>query len=396
MTVHRIAIIGAGAAGAAAASTLGRSGPEVEVHLYGETGIRPYNRTLVNKGVATGLIEPAQASLPQPHAPVRLDTVSRVDVDGSRLCLASGHSDSFDALIVATGSTPRRLDPAHTPGLSDALATGRLNTLHSMVDATRVRDALAQTHGQARVVIIGAGLLATETASLLHQVGHDVHLVDRSVEPGTNVLGKSVAARIAELHHTNVTTHFGRTLLSLAVDRQYPVVTLDDHTELTADLVIVAIGTTPAAPSPWQAGSALHVDDRMRHHDLPTTYAAGGVAEHHADGIGVHRIDHWDDAARQGAHAAQAALHDLGLGEDPGPYRPRSTYSVRVYGSTLSGAGLVTPSCTSSVVTSDPLVVLHQQDNGVPVGVIGIDATDEIHQKAQRLYSTSPTNRPPG
>ncbi len=389
MTIHRISIIGAGAAGAAAASTLGRSGPEVEVHLYGETGLRPYNRTLVNKGVATGLIEPAQASLPQPNVPVRLDTVSRVDVDGSRLCLASGNSDSFDALIVSTGSTPRHLDPAPTPGLSDALSTGRLNTLHSMADATRVRDALAQTRGQARVVIIGAGLLATETSSLLHQGGHDVHLVARSAEPGTNVVGEAVAARIAELHRTNVTTHFGRTLRSLAVDRPYLVVTLDDHTELTADLVIVAIGTTPAAPVPWPVGSALRVDNRMRHHDSPTIYAAGGVAEHHADGTGAYRIDHWDDATAQGAHAAQAALHDFGLGEDPGPYLARSSYSVRVYGSTLSGAGLITPSCTGDVVSDDPLVVLHQQRDGVPVGVIGIDATPEVHQWAQRLHRTA-------
>lgn len=49
MTVRQIGIVGAGAAGAAAARALRESGRDVEVHLIGETGVRPYNRTLVNK-----------------------------------------------------------------------------------------------------------------------------------------------------------------------------------------------------------------------------------------------------------------------------------------------------------------------------------------------------------
>ncbi|MBP0645193.1 FAD-dependent oxidoreductase, partial [Mycobacterium tuberculosis] len=64
-----IAIIGAGSAGTAAARTLHASG--VDIDLYARNGEVPFNRTLVNKGIAVGPLEPAQASLPDTGATLR-------------------------------------------------------------------------------------------------------------------------------------------------------------------------------------------------------------------------------------------------------------------------------------------------------------------------------------
>lgn len=64
MSTPTIGIIGAGAAGTSAAKTLHTSGADVEVELFTRTGEQPYNRMLVNKGVAIGLLEPEQAVLP--------------------------------------------------------------------------------------------------------------------------------------------------------------------------------------------------------------------------------------------------------------------------------------------------------------------------------------------
>lgn len=69
MRMPSIAIIGAGAAGTAAARTLHASG--VDVDLYARNGEVPFNRTLVNKGIAIGLLEPAQAALPDTGAALR-------------------------------------------------------------------------------------------------------------------------------------------------------------------------------------------------------------------------------------------------------------------------------------------------------------------------------------
>ena len=64
MSPLTIAIIGAGAAGAAAAKSLQVAIPEVQVELLTRTGEQPFNRTLVNKGVAIGLLTPEQCQVP--------------------------------------------------------------------------------------------------------------------------------------------------------------------------------------------------------------------------------------------------------------------------------------------------------------------------------------------
>lgn len=143
MSAHQVVVLGAGAAGTAAARELITTSG-VGVTLVGASDQAPYNRTLVNKGVAVGLITPEQATLTPPSEPFVADTVRRVDVAAREVHLDSGATLGFDALIVATGSTPRLLnvDPR---GVRAALRAGRLTTLHSMHDALRVRDLLART-----------------------------------------------------------------------------------------------------------------------------------------------------------------------------------------------------------------------------------------------------------
>ena len=65
MSPQKVLILGAGAAGAAAARVLHGSGT-VSVTLVDRTGQAPYNRTLVNKGVAIGLLTPEQVVTPAP------------------------------------------------------------------------------------------------------------------------------------------------------------------------------------------------------------------------------------------------------------------------------------------------------------------------------------------
>jgi NADH dehydrogenase FAD-containing subunit len=76
MTKHHVVILGAGAAGTAAAETLADV-PDVTVTLVGKTGETPYNRTLVNKGVAIGLLTPEQAALTHNGAALKCQTRRR-------------------------------------------------------------------------------------------------------------------------------------------------------------------------------------------------------------------------------------------------------------------------------------------------------------------------------
>ena len=374
----QVLIIGAGAAGTAAARVL-TSTSGIAVTLIGRTGEAPYNRTLVNKGIAVGLLTPGQAALPGVNA--LLDTALRIDTAERRVYLASGASLGYDALLLATGSIPRGL---HVPGADDAAAAGKLTTLHSINDAIRVRDALVAYGRPGRIVISGAGLVASETATLLRDKGHHVTLLARSPLPGVTVFGQELAGRLADAHRAHLATAFGRAPVSIRGDDAELTIQLDDGSFLEADLFVVAHGTIPDAPAPWKTG--VGVDETLRA-AADGVYAAGGAAIHHDDVLGTWRIDHWAEATAQGEHAARAILADLGVSADPGRYRPRAPFTSIIGGSMVAGAGLISSGLSTRIESPDPLVIVHEH-NGVPMGVIGMDAAPLVFSWMPKLYAT--------
>ncbi|MCM1014388.1 NAD(P)/FAD-dependent oxidoreductase [Brevibacterium sp. XM4083] len=376
MTTQHVLILGSGAAGAAATRTLA-SRDDVRVTLVTRTGETPYTRMLI-KGIAFGPTPPEMIKLPLPQIEVIADTVLEVDTSAKQVRLTSGAQVSYDALIVATGSMPRSL-PADVFG--DDAGQGRVTALHSVEDALGIRKLLTGLGRPARVAIYGGGIIAAETASSLQADGHMVTLVSRSSVPGIGAFGAPVAERLAADHAAKVQTRLGRTLQHVDETESGVAITLDDGDPIVADFLLVALGTTPAAPSPWTNG--IDVDDHLRA-AADHVYAAGGVATHHDEALGAWRIDHWEDAAAQGAHAAQAALHDLGISDDPGTYLPRSPYMAMVYGQMISGVGY-TAGTNTYLEAGEEFIVRHETD-GMVVGVTGIDAVGTVYQWGQQLH----------
>lgn len=385
----KVGIIGAGAAGTSAAKTLHASGAGIDVDLFARSGEQPSNRTLVNKGVAIGLLEPHQTAMPPTGVETIGDTVRTIDPRSREVHLDSGQTHTYDALIIASGSRPRALGETIL-GRDHSRRTGQLSTLHSIADAIRVRDLLASTH-PARVLILGGGLVASETASLLTDSGHDVALITRALLPGARALGEETARRLLDLHLPQHAAYLGRTLTAIRSHADRITVVLNDGPRVDGDLAIVAHGTMPAAPAPWTGPVGIPVDDHLRslHAPRQRIYAAGGVAVHHYPGHSSYRIDHWDDSVAQGAHAARALLHDLGLGDDPGIYLPSSPFSARVHGHTLVGAGHPALGTSTRVVSTDPLLTVHYLGD-IPVALTGIDAASLVREWMPRLHQPAP------
>ncbi|MEI3866389.1 NAD(P)/FAD-dependent oxidoreductase [Microbacterium sp. CCNWLW134] len=379
MSPQKILILGAGAAGTAAARILGGS-DAVTVTLIGRTGETPYNRTLVNKGVAIGVLTLEQASIPGVKITAG-DTALEVDPEAKTVRFASGRVEHYDALVIATGSAPRHLHDT-IPGAAGT-TLDRVRTLHSLDDAVAVRDLLASLGRPARVVISGAGLVAAETATLLQERGHHVTLLARDSTPGVSVFGDELAQRLNDAHRQHLDTAFGRTLATIRESGDRLELTLDDGTELTADLLIVAHGTSPTAPSPWDGAVLVDASQRTA---APNVYAAGGVAVHDDPALGVWRIDHWADAVAQGEHAARTLLADFGKGEQLGSYQPRAPFTATVHGAMIAGAGLTGNRTATRIDSSDPLVVIHEH-NMAPVGVLGLDAAPAVFGWMPRLHT---------
>lgn len=344
---QKVVVVGRGAAGSAASATLLRSGWHGEVVVVdGERG-GGYNRTLVNKAILSGLLTPAQIALrPVDGVTEVLDRAIGIDVGERILRLESGMILPFDALILATGSRAR--------GWPTAVESARVTALHSPGNAIRVAAAL--DGGNRSVTILSAGLVGAETASILAESGVGVALVARSTTPLARALGGEIAGRIAELHADHLDTFFGQDVDAVEADADSATVTLEGGHRLRSDVVIVAHGTRPAVD--WICGTAesLTTDTRLRWDAAARIYAAGGMAAYLTlDGSRL-RVDHWEDAAAQGVHAA---------------------YSLRLYGHTITAFGVPRPADRETPVRGADLVKQFEDAAGVSA-VVGFDAVSVV------------------
>ncbi|MCW1804158.1 FAD-dependent oxidoreductase [Brachybacterium squillarum] len=378
----RILVIGAGTAGSAAIRELAQH-EEITATAIINAEVSPYNRTLINKAVITGLVDVHQAHLPDPSAPSIRDGVRAVNPLEQTVHLRSGARLDYDALIVATGSAPRPLPPSIASPA--ALNSGRVTHLHSLDDALRVRAILERTHSP-QVLIYGAGFIGAETAGILRDAGCRITLAASSPIPGITAFGVQIAEQFAQAHQGSVDTRFGHPLTVLdLLGSGLHAVFADGH-DVSADLAITALGTRPDAPAPWNG--PILVDSRLRSGDHENVYAAGGVAVHELDGR-TWRIDHWGDAAAQGTHAARSLLSAVGLGDDPGPYHPRTLYSAQIHQHHYFAAGHTSPLGIPRTASTDPLVLTHEHA-GVLVGVSGLDAAPDVMGLVPHLHTPTP------
>ena len=366
-----VLIVGGGAAGHACAAKLRTQGFDGPVRVLDAEPDRPINRTLVDTGVLPGLLTPEQIQL-HPVAGVDLIAGRAVGLNMARrsVTLADGRELRADALVLASGSVPRGLGPATT------VARGsRVYQLHTAADALALRAALPDP-ARTRIAILGSGFIGAEVASHFRAAGSQVLLLGRSAQPLRAAVGTRIAEQLAELHRDRVDARFGSDLVAVEPGRGARAVTLTlgDGTREDVDVLVVAQGTVPATD--WaQAAGGIRVDLALRVVGATSVYAAGSAAVLSIDGSPM-RIDHWDDAAAQGAHAARTILHDLQGAEDPGAYLPRAGFTLQVYGTVIAARG-IRPAQGSE---RDAAAALELEPSFRPEGLL----TEHLHRDGSR------------
>jgi 3-phenylpropionate/trans-cinnamate dioxygenase ferredoxin reductase component len=308
--------------------------------------------------------------------------------------LSNGEQLAADAVILAVGVRPRRLSLS-----VDGQAADRIVTLRSAADTGRLRGLL--TRG-APVLIVGAGLIGTETAGVLRHAGHHVVLVDAAATPMAPLVGATVAEWILREHRAaGVDVRPGITLRALSTKADGRLsATFSDGTQAAPHVVVAAPGVAP--DTGWLADSgvlggdaagALTVDDQHRVLGWPGVYAAGDVAAVPGpDGTPV-RIEHWGAALAQGCVAARAVLTDLGLREPTGERPPANLpgYSTYVHGRKLTILGWPQLATGEMPLLGTPgddrfAVALHDDDHRLvaAIGVGGARAVNRVKDLLQR------------
>ncbi len=301
-----IVIIGAGLAAAKAAATLREKGHDGSITVVGEEPHAPYERPPLSKDLLQGESSLEDALVQDPswyeENDVRLvlgARAERIDTTEHRVHLAGGEALPYDKLVLATGATPRGLD---LPGADHALRLRRVE------DAEAMRSAFEDAES---VVIVGAGWIGLEAAAAARAAGLRTTVLEHSDVPLEKALGRQMGEHFAQLHRDHDVDL--RTGVDVgAVTGEGPFAVKIGGDVLETDLVVVAVGAAPATELAEAAGilvdDGVMTDEHLVTSD-PDVLAIGDVARSYNPTLGTAlRVEHWDDASRQGELAARVLL----------------------------------------------------------------------------------------
>ncbi|MGA7913423.1 MAG: FAD-dependent oxidoreductase [Candidatus Dormiibacterota bacterium] len=302
-------IVGAGMCGGNAAVTLREGGYLERVVLIGDEPEAPYGRPPLSKtyfrneeDLTAWMVKPPawydENNVARLRARVKaIDTQAReVVLENSRKRIA------FDKVLLASGGRNLGLS---VPGADLPGVLG----LRTLADCNAIKEAAAPgTHA----VIVGMGFIGSEVAASLRQLGVRVTAVVSGGGPLARVLGDDVGSVMAAIHrekgvelllHDRVVAFMGTGRVERALTSR--------GTTVPCDFAVTGTGIEPAVDVARASGipvdDGIMVDERCRT-NVPAVYAAGDVASQRHPIFGRVRVEHYNNAERQGRAAARSML----------------------------------------------------------------------------------------
>lgn len=310
MSRYEYLIIGAGIAGHHAAVAVRERDPQGTIGVIGDEQHRPYNRPPLTKALLLQQMDPEKVFQEDSgfyeDKGIELITgaaAGELQSAGKKITLEDGREIGFGKLLLATGGRARTLD------LPGADLRG-VHTLRTLDDSLAVSSAAAEAKD---AVVVGGGFIGAEVAASLAQRGLRVTMVfpERKMlervfpEDFCEELHRLFEARGIEILCGDAPAAFEggdalrrvRTKAGRAVD---------------CGLAVVGIGITLNTGLATGAGIEISADrgiavDGYLCSSAPGVWAAGDIASYPDPTFGRRlRVEHWDTARAQGAHAGSA------------------------------------------------------------------------------------------
>ncbi len=276
---RKVAIVGAGQAGAQVAASLRELGHRGGIVIVGDEPHPPYQRPPLSKAFLKEALGPERLYLKPlsffAEREIELAAgklVGRIDLRNRRLEATDGDGIDYDILVLATG-TRSRLPAIEGGALANVFA------LRGIGDVETLRPAIASMR---RIAIIGGGYIGLEVAAVLRGMGRDVVIVEAEDRILKRVTSPPVSEYFDRLHRANgVEIVTGARLQAITGDERATGIALGDGRNLAADAVLLAIGAIAnselAAAAGIDTGDGILVDAFGRT-SVESVFACGDCA----------------------------------------------------------------------------------------------------------------------
>ncbi len=304
-----IVIVGGGMAGGNAAVTLREEGFRGRVALISREPGVPFGRPPLSKtylrseeNLEGWYVRPSgwyeEHDIDRPS----LASAAMVDAGPHTVRLSSGEELRYQKLLVATGGQNRRLTVpgAELPGL---------HYLRTVADSDAIKSEAAAGR---RAVVVGMGFIGCEVAASLTKLGVQVTAIFPGRAPLDRVLGSEVGTVIGAIHRANgVELLAGDRIAAFGGTGRVQEAITAGGVHVPCDFAVAGVGIDPDVPAiagpSAQQDNGLLVDEWCRT-TAPDIYAAGDVASHLHPVFGRVRVEHYNNAEKQGRAAARSML----------------------------------------------------------------------------------------
>lgn len=284
----KVVIIGGVAAGATTAARLRRLNKDVEIVMFEKGNYVSYANCGLPYYVSGEIREKSDLLLMTPElfkqrfqVDVRVGSeVKAIDPNNQTVAVYNHitektYQESYDQLVIATGSAPIRLP---IPGIDHP----DIQQLWTIEDFVKIRQMVELKNIQT-ACIIGGGFVGIETAENLRELNVDVDVVEKGAQILNNLDFEMVQPIHKYLNKKGVHLYLNTELMAFEDDHSKIQVTTDAFTK-SYDLVILSVGVKPQSELAKQAGIACNqrggiiVDEHLMT-NIPHIYAVGDVIE---------------------------------------------------------------------------------------------------------------------
>jgi len=304
-----IVIVGGAMAGGNAAVTLREEGFRDRVAIVGPEQSIPFGRPPLSKtylrseeDLAGWYVRPAGWYEEHDVELLLGSSVSVIDTAARQVTLGSGQELRYQKLLIATGGRNRRLN---VPGAG-------LPGIHYLRTIAECEAIKAEAIPGRRAVIVGMSFIGSEVAASLTQLGVRVTAIFPGRFPLERVLGREIGTLMDAIHRANgVDLLAGHQVAAFEGTDRLQAVTTATGVRVACDFAVVGVGIEPVVPA--LAGQSIAQDngvlvDECCRASAADVYAAGDVANHRHPIFGRVRVEHYNNAEKQGAAAARSML----------------------------------------------------------------------------------------